>query len=1051
MNTKSLIANTGIQFLRVSDVEINFDNQVAKKINFYEDEIDNEIELEPVYYFSMNDKYVKRRELISAGFLDPFKNTIEDENNIQFQLLNTWDRESVLSINSLDTSLKGLLSEFDDIPFNAFYNKWLPLPYFDNNGDIGGQSPSNWIRLKMIPKSQQRNRVKVDFLLAIDTTVGEFDDIEKPFFYDEKVKEYSLCGYNPERVKNEEDSGEKNRINDFVIPHVVYEFCSQNSGWINEKIKRIMHGVDFDISNLEKGKRLKYLAYYIYFVYYLQRLEKLPTIKLYSNKEEEAINVNLILDIGNSRTYGLLAEDPLNESFSNAQVLSLTDLSTGNTFEEPFDMRLAFRNEKFGGYNEISSRQFLWPSILSLGKEAERYIYNDKDNYISGNETNTYYSSPKRYLWDAEPYVGQWEFSQIEGSETANRLIDLDGVTTQFYSDGSLSTDPTFFGSKSSYSRRSLMTFSFIEILLQANLQINSFAFRERNGREFVKRKISRVVITSPTAMPKKEQIALRQCAEEASIVLSRFYDKTDGLPIDIKTFKSKMDIIPKAKDLALPSSSSDEKHNWGYDEATCCQMVYLYSELKRFLGNSKDLFDLYGHQRRDVNIPGALEGRSLTVGSLDIGAGTTDIMICNYSTSLSGDATITPMPLYWDSFRFSGDDLVKALIIQIIIEDYAGQEYLGCSGVIANKLKERGDVDARGKLHNFFDDTSSMSCLARKMRSAFNVQISIPLVYRMLEMYQNDENDKVLAYEDIFVTNRPQQELLDFFETHFGFRFEELNWKFSVDYINSIIQRVFEPNLRKWSAVLNAYGCDVVLLGGRPTSLQKVYDIFLKLYAVDPNRLISMNNYRVGNWYPGTDGVGYFGDRKSLVAVGALISYLAEVGKLKNMKLNTNYLKDKVISTSDYIGYINPRSGEIPTPFFEPTLNHATITVDNFPIYLGTKQMNVSGYPTRILYCMDINEERIKEIIKTKNPDIDIETLSDEVENYKHKIKSRMPLNIKISREFREDKEVLEIEYVTNNEKDDVSPLFIKLKPQSLVEDVSDWLNTGKFILKIG
>lgn len=1053
MSKVSLIANTGIQYIRIPNVLIDLDADVAKRINFREIEIDQELELDPVYYFQMNDKFVKRRALISNGFMDPYTNYIEDENNILFDLfseLDVCDREDILSISSLDSSLKKCKDGKD--PIDVITNQWLPLPYFDEDGAENLTTPTNWSRIKIIPKKKNRNKLTVDLLLAFDTTVSEnFNEIESPIFVNnESYKKFGLCGYSNEKIESLDDSL-KNRTNDIVIPLMIYEFCSKNNHWLNNVLLRIIHGDSFDIATLEEGKRLKYLVYYMYLIYYLHQSKILPLVQLYSDQNINSIDVNLILDIGNSRTYGLLAEDPINESFSNAKILQMTDLGTGEIYEEPFDMRLAFRKEDYGGFNPFDSTQFTWPSVLCVGQEAQRYIYNDKGSYKQTDDANTYYSSPKRYLWDDEPFKVQWEFSQTDEFDNRSRTIWMEGISQQFHSDGSFANNPDFLGAKSCYSRQSLMTFAFMEILLQATMQANSLDFRQAHGQEFIKRKISRIIITSPTAMPKSEQVTLRRCAEEAAIVLHRFYSKTYRETFDDKNRKGICEIIPSVRDLALPASSSDDKRNWGYDEASCCQMVYLYSELKRFLGNSKDLFDLYGHIRTDINLEGATNKKSLTIGSVDIGAGTTDIMICNYSASLQGDTTITPMPLYWDSFRFSGDDLVKAIITQVIIEDYGKESELGCSGVISNKLKEMDVPDISSRLHTFFDDTASMSYLARKMRKDFTVQIAIPIAYKMLDLLQKGEFDRVLSFDDFFTRDKPQEELLNYFEQHFGFRFEELNWKFSVNRMNEIIQKVFEPYLRKWTAILYAYGCDIVLLGGRPTSLQKVYDLFLKLYPVSPNRLISMNNYRVGNWYPGTDGVGYFGDRKSLVAVGALIAYLAESGKLNNFKLNTKYFKKNVLPTADYVGYINPQTGDIQHVFLEPSINRASLKVDTFPIYLGCCKMNVPGYPSRILYKMNINEKRISELMSDKNIGLSIEQLSEEVDTFKHRITSRMPITLRLTREYKEDKELLEIESAVNNEKEDISPAFIQMRPQSLVEDVSDWLNTGRFILKIG
>ncbi len=68
------------------------------------------------------------------------------------------------------------------------------------------------------------------------------------------------------------------------------------------------------------------------------------------------------------------------------------------------------------------------------------------------------------------------------------------------------------------------MTFAFLEILAQAKMQINSYEQRHNWGNESMPRRISRIIVTCPTAMSRVEQIALRKCAEDAAIILERFY-----------------------------------------------------------------------------------------------------------------------------------------------------------------------------------------------------------------------------------------------------------------------------------------------------------------------------------------------------------------------------------------------------------------------------------------------------------------------------------------------------------------------------------------------
>lgn len=78
-------------------------------------------------------------------------------------------------------------------------------------------------------------------------------------------------------------------------------------------------------------------------------------------------------------------------------------------------------------------------------------------------------------------------------------------------------------------------------------------------------------------------------------------------------------------------------------------------------------------------------------------------------------------------------------------------------------------------------------------------------------------------------------------------------------------------------------------LIGRTPHFFKNKWYLFLKFYAVPPNRLVTLNKYRVGLWYPYHDGNGYFSKgEKSIVAVGALIGYLASTnGDLTGFSLD--------------------------------------------------------------------------------------------------------------------------------------------------------------------
>ena len=144
------------------------------------------------------------------------------------------------------------------------------------------------------------------------------------------------------------------------------------------------------------------------------------------------------------------------------------------------------------------------------------------------------------------------------------------------------------------------MTFAFLEMLAQAQTQINSDQYRTDRGDKTMPRRIRRMVITCPTAMSKLEREALVKCASDAVKLLNKFKD-----------VEYKVEIVP-----ATPSFK-DTESRWYYDEATCSQLVYIYGEVGyKYKGSCQEFFNLYGKTPQNGKQP------ELIIGSLDIGAG---------------------------------------------------------------------------------------------------------------------------------------------------------------------------------------------------------------------------------------------------------------------------------------------------------------------------------------------------------------------------------------------------------------------------------------------
>ena len=1060
-----LIVNSGIQFIS-TEKEFNPSEQLplsngrTLKYSFCEtaDFLTGELMFDLLYYHSQEAVYIPLGELRQSEKVELRPNGHEeldesgllkmkkDESTTTFSTFRDGDAE-IFNINSLGGYR--VKSRFDGTiqpAFEMLLGKWLPMPMFEK--DIDGTTtsdPFTWCRVKIerIGKGSKKDIDRYRFLWAFDTTLGDNDPLaehnnmitfgddanaithyKRPYFYDDEgdTKVFAI-------------SNRADQMLDFMSTS---QYFSAFSDYISSLL-----------GQLDRNESHKYIGYYIYLVNFIRVMGVAPEVTLHNNNRK-TIDVDLVMDIGNSRTCGVLFEEG---DFTKAMMLEIRDMSDpSKTYEKSFDMRLAFRKADFGNDIVLDDDVFEWRSLVRIGDEAKRLVYRSlEEDGLSERTTN--YSSPKRYLWDMKPFDGKWEFLSTVDDPYNVRLsenIYVPGLSDLFDQAGNY-VGPDGLNDENggtSYSRSSLMTFVLIEILQQAQAQINSIKFRTKHGNMDCRRQLRNIILTCPTAMPVKEQIKLRQCAEDA----------INALKQNMPSFGDPQ-VIPTSQSLRVKDDDdNDGKRMWSFDEASCCQLVYLYAEIaQRYSGEIHKFFELKGHERPEEKEEG-YEGKSLTIGSIDIGAGTTDVMICSYQCKGQGRSLLTPIPLYWDSFYLAGDEILRNIIQNLIIEgketntpdqgnifsalytrlkDMSNEElqklpclkdnnvYQAKVYDIVNEINDerRGALVkafASNLLRDFFGyDSAMMGHRDRRCRVDFNTQISQPISQLFLELLRLKRPSRLYTYKEIFTSLEPADYLLEYFEHHFGFSFKELSWRFDPKEVAQIVKNTLEPLMRQLSVVLYAYHCDVLILAGRPSSLDPITELFIKYIPISPDRLIRLNEYRVGTWYPFADGQGYFYDQKSVVAVGGMVGHLASSLGFNGLSIDFSRMIKTMKSTACYIGDYNSRRQQVPTSYLTPGQSSATVQFVVFPSFIGCKQLNSPLYQARPLYAIYNNT-------------------------------SHHALRVTLTRNYHESREDLEVEEVMDEQGNTLPKSSIDLVLQSITDDGKYWLDKGEFELSV-
>ena len=1034
MNNISLIANSGIQFVEIG-VSIFHDSDLLKKKKYFaelKDKTGQNIELVVPYYRKDTGEYIIR-EGINPEAIDPSGKITEELIHNDFSI-------------PIDDSQRYRISYHDAL--NLYEEAWIPVPYLKTNKQGNGEltyagGPWGWARMYIARASlsEQEGNITHKIILAFDTQVQE-DDPEYVTLKNKDINEYQI--ENHAFTCPLEDS----KLIDFTSNEWVFDWLSDI---FDARVK----------AELFKSKGLFFsecAGAYIALLRLLSEARAFPEVHVYG-KSNKCIDISLVLDIGNSRTCGLILEtsdigrEPF--SFQRAQKLAIRDLSQPNkTYEDPFEMRIAFVKERFGNIDdylvafEDELKLFSWPSLVRVGPEASRLIVlNDQKE-----DTRFYLSSPKRYLWDHIPSDSSWR--SIYTNLTGEFRLDSTffGIALNFTEEGDFivsqgngrskngrpaidysgkgsnvlkrnlrtkqKSDYTPISSVGSarYSRSSLMTFTIFELLLQALSQINGFAYRETQDFSKIPRKLKTLVLTCPTAMTQIDQRNLKNAADDAVDLLKIYFDES--------FIDRNLKIIPQAINTA---QEAENPKNWMYDEATCSQLAYLYGEITyRFNNDIGQYFKYCGRYCPGLKFK---EEKSVTIASIDIGGGTTDVMIGAYQLDPeSNGAVIEPQPFFWEGFNLAGDDLMRRIIERLILPQiYRYAEKLGCQ----NTKALMSDL--------FGPHTGKLNVKDRRFKNVIVNQLIISIAYGFVDFAgEGSKSDSKKLDEFFYKRPRPNQSLLDEFNLKFRkngakeFDIEQLTWDLNINAINKVIYQTIGSMLSHICAIIAQYSCDIVILAGKPTKIPVIKEIIVKNLPVFPDKVITLGNYRIGSWYPFSNSHHEIKDPKTIVTVGAAISHMSELGKLGAFQFNTEPLK-KIKSTANFIGKYNPNSAKISEEnvFFKKNDDEAEVKFSGGHLLLGKRQLENPNWLASPIYQIKYKDKYAAENLREKNYSPPYKIIVKRSEISKEEIEYEA---------LASDKEGNDMNF------DD----YFLLTPQSLPDEFGYWLDTGCFSLDI-
>jgi hypothetical protein len=390
---------------------------------------------------------------------------------------------------------------------------------------------------------------------------------------------------------------------------------------------------------------------------------------------------------------------------------------------------------------------------------------------------------------------------------------------------------------------------------------------------------------------------------------------------------------------------------------------------MNTFGGRAGDLFALAGRPR-DAQAPATADAARLRIASVDIGGGTTDLVINDYR--LDGDgrgAYIVPEQCFRDGFKVAGDDIVLDVIRTLLVpalEDALAAAAVPSPPALLSWLIGSEHLDVRQSV----------------LRQQLALQVFYPAGLAILKRYEGydpiagaDPSQPTLGELVSEVrAGEPTAEVLDWVREAVaadsgmaGGGLDLTAMPVPLD-LNALHQHFLQPRteitrvIKALCEVMHLYDCDLLLLTGRPSLLPGVQETFRALLPLTPERIVPLHHYRTGGWYP-FHRRGRIEDPKTTAAVGAALCSRSQ-GGLPGFYLRAGALRP--YSTVRILGVLDNRMviADDQVIYREVNLDDPDYRFPDIgipmrgPMRLGFRQLDSARWTASPLYLLELADE---------------------------------------------------------------------------------------------
>jgi hypothetical protein len=560
-----------------------------------------------------------------------------------------------------------------------------------------------------------------------------------------------------------------------------------------------------------------------------------------------------------------------------------------------------------------TSHLFAYYSQVRLGDKNLLGHNAARNNPNLGAQSPIGMSSPKRYIWDGER-LGDKKWHQLDPKadtsgyrpETVRGYYyryqpenDYDWKSISELENDKISTEPI----SPAYPRRSMLTAVVYEIISKCHQLINSTYFRRKTLTPMQKRRLTDLVVTYPSGMHSEERDQYR----EQLLKALRIFKHTNLFNLDYEI-----------------------QLHMNLDEGSAGQIAYAYGEAKMF--NSAN---------RWINSVG--RGGRIRIANIDIGGGTTDLMIGDYFPR--GKGTTLAMKyrtLHVDGISRGGDNFIQRLLESVIIPGICDNLKLAKADAI-KIFKDKQDGGLRQKRNRWLNE------------------ILLPLAIEYLKRAQNGDSktgNKISiseikdfdAYWDNFLEDISTITALPKGNTKFQLKYDETK-------LTRAVEDTYGQILDHYNSVVSSSGADILLLSGKGSDLKALKKMIIERTSIPFTRVVFLGGYYTGEWCPfDSDSPGSIKDPKSVVSIGAALKYLSQEVGLAGSYISQED-SDETHSNPSYWGQVKQ---DVPNFLNEDALfttdasrNAATDFFVGHRVFLGSRQTEnetMEVYPTYVI-----------------------------------------------------------------------------------------------------